>query len=425
MLANCNQLWLNDNAAVTGVTPTLNKFVTKSNTMYKALFSSLFFVSFGFAGFAQYTPPDGTALEGIIVETYYVSDSLDVTDTDGGTLDYCSVTYRVFVDLKPGYRMQAVYGNERNPMRIEVDGELFNNEDRGEQTGDAIGANFVDNNTVALDSWVTVGSATDSHWGIPKNLDTDGSIVGGENNDGGSEAIAEGLLANAADYVGIPLTEADGLLEGDVPTVTTIGIDLGLFGDENAEGVFETTSGAWSVLEGAVGPTDDNIILLGQFTTSGTLSVRMNIQIGIPAELQCPHPDCHNVIQYVAELHPDDAVPSVANDNKFEAPGLLFTREPIECTIVGVEEVAAAEGALELFPNPASDQLSVRMNGFETGTVQIAVLNTLGQTLLETNTVSNGRGTLANVSVDALATGTYFVRAVQGDRQVVKTFLKH
>ena len=179
------------------------------------------------------------------------------------------------------------------------------------------------------------------------------------------------------------------------------------------------------MLEGAVGPTDDNIILLGQFTTSGTLSVRMNIQSGIPAELQCPHPDCHNVIQYVAELHPDDATPGVANDNKFEAPGLLFTREPIECTIVSVEEVAAAEGMLELFPNPASDQLSVRMNGFETGSVQISVLNILGQTLLETNTVSNGQGTLANVSVDALATGTYFVRAVQGDRQVVKTFLKH
>lgn len=425
MLENRKQLFLNDNTAVTAVRQTINMFVSNSIAMNKALLSSLFFVSLGFAGFAQYSPPDGTALEAIIVETYYVSDSLDFTDTDGGVLDYCSVTYRVFVDLKPGYRMQAVYGNERNPLRIELEGDLFNNEDRGEQTGDAIGANFIDNNTVALDSWVTVGAATDGHWGIPKNLDPDGSIVGGANNDGGSEAVAEGLLANEADYVGIPLTEADGLLAGDVPTVTTVGIDLSLFGDENLEGVFETTSGAWSVLEGAVGPTDDNIILIGQFTTAGTLSVRLNIQIGIPAELQCPHPDCHNVIQYVAELHPDDAVPGVVNDNKFEAPGLLFTREPIECTVVSVEELVAEKEALVLFPNPVADQLAVRMSGFEPGAVQIAVLNTLGQTVFETNAVSNGQGTLANVSVDALATGTYFLRAVQGDRQVVKTFIKH
>ena len=403
----------------------MNKFVPNQIAMYKALLPSVIFAAFGFAGFAQYSPPDGTALEGIIVETYYVSDSLDFSDTDGGVLDYCSITYRVFADLKPGYRMQAVYGNERNPLRIQVEGSLFNNEDRGEQTGDAIGANFVDNNTVALDSWVTVGAATDGHWGIPKNLDTDGSIVGGANNDGGSEAVAEGLLANAAEYVGIPLTEADGLLAGDVPSVTTIGIDLGLFGDENTEGVFETTSGAWSVLEGAVGPTDDNIVLLGQFTTSGTLSVRMNIQIGIPAELQCPHPDCHNVIQYVAELHPDDAVPGVANDNKFEAPGLLFTREPIECTVVSVEENATAEAGLELFPNPVADQLNLRLNGFGPGAIQLDVLNAMGQTVVTTVTVSNGQRTVTGIAVDALASGVYFVRATQGELQTVKTFLKH
>lgn len=393
--------------------------------MQKTLSSSALFLSLCLTGFAQYSPPDPTALEGILVETYYVSDSLDFTDTDGGVLDYCSVTYRIYADLKPGYRMQAVYGNERNPLRIEVEGELFNNEDRGEQTGDAIGDNFLNDNTVALDSWVTVGAASDNHWGIPKNLDPDGSIIGGSNNDGGSEAIAEGLLTNAADYVGIPLTDADGLIDGEVPMVTTIGIDLGLFGDENVEGVFETTSGAWSVLEGAVGPTDDNIILLGQFTTSGTLNVRLNIQIGIPAELQCNHPDCHNAIQYVAELHPDDALPSVENDNKFEATELLFVLEPVECTGVSVNEAQTDDaGTVELFPNPASNQLSMRLQGFNAGQVQIIVLNALGQRLIETTAFSNGDGTLAHFSLEGLASGTYFLQALQGNHRVVKTFIK-
>ncbi|MBK8500681.1 MAG: hypothetical protein IPL52_18120 [Flavobacteriales bacterium] len=33
---------------------------------------------------AQYAPPDGSALQGLIVERYYIADANDAADTDGG-----------------------------------------------------------------------------------------------------------------------------------------------------------------------------------------------------------------------------------------------------------------------------------------------------------------------------------------------------
>lgn len=224
----------------------------------------------------------GQGLEGVIVETYYISDANDATDTDGGSLPEGSVTYRVFMDLAEGYELQAVFGNEAHTLNIGTSTTFFNNEDRGEQTGDAIPENRLDENTVALDSWLGMSGASGIHLGVPKAMDTDGSIVGGTNNDGGSEGVADGLMVNQDPLAGIPLTTADGLIEGDVPTVTVVGLDLAMFGDENDGPLFTSNGGAWSVLEGVQGPTDDNIVLVAQLTTDGDLSFELNIQLGTP-----------------------------------------------------------------------------------------------------------------------------------------------
>lgn len=221
-------------------------------------------------------------LEDVILETYYVSDANDATDTDGGELVEGSVTYRVYVDLAEGYELQAVYGNEDHELRIETSTLFFNNEDRGEQTGDVIPSNRLDENTVALDSWVSMGAASEDHFGVLKVEDEDPSIIGGANNDGGSEGIAAGLLANDDPLAGIPLTTTDGLLEGIVPSITVVGLDLSVFGDANDGPVFSSNGGAWSVLEGAQGPTADNKILIAQITTDGELSYSFNIQLGTP-----------------------------------------------------------------------------------------------------------------------------------------------
>ena len=224
----------------------------------------------------------GQGLENVFVETYYVSDANDATDTDGGELAEGSVTYRVFVDLAEGWEIQAVFGNEDHELRFETSTLFFNNEDRGEITGDQIPANRLDENTVALDSWVSMGASSDEHWGIPKTDDPDGSIVGGANNDGGSEGIIGGLLVNEDASAGVPVTTQDGLIEGMVPGITVVGLDLSMFADENDGPVFSSFSGAWSVLEGAMGSAEENILVLAQMTTDGDFSFKLNIQLGGP-----------------------------------------------------------------------------------------------------------------------------------------------
>jgi hypothetical protein len=110
-------------------------------------------------------------LENIIVEKYYISDANDSVGTDAisanpGTLPVGSVTYRIFVDMLPGYNLQAIYGvptgalSNEHEFRISTTTLFFNNEDRGATTPNAINNNFLDNNSVMLDSWLSIGAAS-------------------------------------------------------------------------------------------------------------------------------------------------------------------------------------------------------------------------------------------------------------------------
>jgi len=222
-------------------------------------------------------------LEDVIIETYYISDADDATDTDGGSLTEGSTTYRIYMDLAPGYELQAVYGNSNHELRVETSTLFFNNVDRGEQTGNFIPDSRIDENTVALDSWVGMSGATTTRLGVLKSEDVNGSLVGGVNNDGGSNGIAGGLLANNDPLAGIALTTSDGLISGTVPAVTVVGLNLGVFDNVNAGPVFSSNGGAWSVLEGVQGPTSTNRVLVAQITTDGSLSFDLNVQLGTPA----------------------------------------------------------------------------------------------------------------------------------------------
>gem|GEM_PF-974853 len=221
-------------------------------------------------------------LEDVKVEKYYISDANDATDTDGGSLAAGSTTYRVFVDLAPGYELQAVYGNGAHQLNIGTTTQWFNNADRGETSGNQVGQNFLDENTVALDSWIAMSGASNGHLGILKSDDTNGSIVGGVNNDGGSANIPGGLLVNNDPMAGIPLTTSDGLIPGTPPSVTVVGLNVSMFDATNSGVDLVSNGGAYSVLEGVQGPTADNCVLIGQFTTNGDFSFTLNLQLGTP-----------------------------------------------------------------------------------------------------------------------------------------------
>jgi len=214
------------------------------------------------------THDDSLALENVIVEKYYVADSTDYADTTGGVLPKGSITYRIYIDLKPGYSLQVVYGNQKHEMYLRTTTKFFNNRECAAVTGYNIDARKINKNSIALDSWVTMGAATRLHTGVLKSEDPDGSLMERKT-----------------------LNKADGLTKGVMPTFKVFNIDLRFFNDENNATNFYTTNGGWAALEGVKGPTAENRILIAQLTTNGILTFALNIQIGTPT---------HHAVKFVA-----------------------------------------------------------------------------------------------------------------------------
>ncbi len=241
-------------------------------------------------------------LEKIIVEKYYVSDSADSKTNSAGYLPVGSVTYRIFVDLLPAYRLQAVYGVPGHPIQIATTTSFFNNEEYGAAIANFISSDKLTDNTLMLDSWLSVGAAAENYMAIMKSDDTSKPLI----NSGWH-------LHNSDSLAGIPLSMRDGMFpRSPVSVVTLFGIDsslLSVFGKTNKNGngqKFSTDNGSWASFGGAVGVHPMNRVLIAQLTTNGELSFKLNIQIGTPDG---------KVENYVAEN-------SVVNEILF--PGLTF-----------------------------------------------------------------------------------------------------
>lgn len=207
------------------------------------------------------THDDSLALENVIVEKYYTAGAADYADTAGGVLPKGSVTYRIYIDMRPGYKLQMVYGDKKHALYLKTSTTFFNNTYCLSITGYNNNTKDINKNTVALDSWITMGAATKLHTGILLADDTNGSI-----------------LTRPA------FSKADGLTNGIFPTFKAFNIDLSFFKDKKDATVFSTNNGGWAALGGGgvQGPTPDNRVLIAQLTTNGTLSYKLNVQIGTP-----------------------------------------------------------------------------------------------------------------------------------------------
>ncbi len=254
----------------------------KKSTEYCLL---LIFLLLGLSGFAQ--------LERVFVEKYYVSDANDATNTIGGVLPVGSTTYRIYVDLAPGYVLKKLYGDKNHPFIIQSTEPFYNHSSDGQTFAkDFVKARYSEN-TVALDSWLTIGQTTKTqgsktYFGLPKDSDLDGSFIGGINNDGGSAMKPSGLLTNIDPSCGRPLTVADGMdtlvkkpsnwfANGVTDFVT--GVDSSIFGsvvpgtEFNSRQFELRNSGTVGVIP------DSNQILIAQVTTKGELSFHLNLEI--------------------------------------------------------------------------------------------------------------------------------------------------
>jgi len=295
----------------------------KTLLLIQALFLSI-------SGFAQ------NGLEDVIVERYYVSEANDtLANSAGGVLPVGSVTYRIYLDMLPGYKFQVAYGVSNHEMRIETSTLFFNNEDRGSTTPNYSFVNAA-KNTVMLDSWLTAGAACAGRFGVLKTEDDGvGNIV---NN------FTPQVLQGSNPFAGIPLTTQDGFLLGTPEPFTELGItnEIAVFDNQNdgTNGpVFSSFNGSWSTLNGTYGPDSvSNKVLIAQITTDGNFSFKLNVQLRTP-------------------------VPGVVENYVWDNPTgseILFPALAFSANVGNPElDIQQDAPAFSVYPNPSRDLFSV------------------------------------------------------------------
>jgi len=419
-------------------------------------------------------------LENIIVETYYISDANDATDTLGGYLEPGSVTYRIYIDLLPGYKLIKLYGDANHTLKISSTANFFNNSQDGVSFAKDMVKSRLSEGTVALDTWLTLGEATKkatkTYFGVLKTQDKSGSFVGGSNNDGGSAAIATGLLVNADSSAGIPITTSDGFdTMVVVPTgwyengIVSISGDSTIFGSLLPDSQFISNSAYIEFTSGVRGVNpDSNQILIAQLTTKGQLSFELNIQVSdssgnitnyianghdsdytggkdrVTSLLKYP-PECGcrdaNYLEYNANAGCDnldscktrivfgcmDTTACNYNPNaNFNIqslccyPGYCKDRDiSVVCPSTG-----NAAGRIDIYPNPAQNLFTLQSSAEQSQETKYIIYNCFGRVVKEKH-LGIVSGTITQqVDISDLQAGVYMLRLFKGDSSESKVFMK-
>lgn len=236
----------------------------------------------GLSLFSFYTQAQN-GLENIIVERYYVTDATDAA-LSNPPVPVGSVTYRIYADMLPGYKIQLIYaeapfgGSIAHPLNMTTSTEFWNHA-LSPATGLPGGnSTSIRANTRMIDSYLSVGGACTGFLGVPKIEDNGLNNFVNTNN--------PQLLQNNAAQAGIPLTTQDGMWAGSPQPTGVLGIGeelMGVFGNGEFQGSsFSVPEGSWYSLNGSTGPTATNRVLIAQITTDGVFHFELNIQIGTP-----------------------------------------------------------------------------------------------------------------------------------------------
>lgn len=418
-------------------------------------------------------------IENVIVETYYVSDASDATDTICGPwgLAEGSRTYRIFLDLGADCSLRALYGSTDHALIFQSTAPFFNHLDRGRTYGHQINNSALYEGTTALDSWLSMGAASNQRYGIEKEADTDGSIIGGANNDGGSSAVPAGLLVNNTTEMVHALTERDGLtpLNGGAvlpPSFNVVGDDPGdAFSDSTLVNAFMSSDHRMLCsTPGVTGPTSENRILIAQITTAGELSFELNVELECGGELlrftardtllatdetangllvyppQCGCTD-PNFLEYDPAAGCDDGSCATAivfgcldPDACNYDPSANFNVDQlccygpddcngldvkIVCPDVGIEPVITDEFQVNVGPVPTGGLLNLRFTTGRAVRLRGALCDALGHVVLENDHgIINGTGA-AQLDLEALPPGVYFLLLEAEGTRIERVVIKN
>ena len=418
-------------------------------------------------------------LQKLVVETYYVSDFNDSTDQIGGKLASGSKTYRIFAKLEPGSKLTKIYGDENHLIRFSSDSVFFNNLDRGKTFGKDLTKNNFKENTVALDSWLTLGMLSKTHAGILKADDKDGSFIGGQNNDGGSAEISGGLLRNADPIAGIPLTISDGqYLPNLVPSNWAdygfldpqSGKDSSIFGSLLAGKEFKSNNAGLQNSGVMADASNNQLVLIGQLTTKGNFTFEINLEVinangsiskyvaddkvlnpgeifsrhlKFPFETVC---GCPNVDYVEYKKNRDcDSQDSCKNlyvlgcmdtmacnyDPKATYPVKALCCYPGYCNDRNLEIICPDLGnkkipplRVNVYPNPAQDKLNLEVLNPINEEVFCAIYDSFGNLVTLNSETSFYDDQSHQLNLAKLINGLYLIRIIRGNEVFTKMFMK-
>jgi hypothetical protein len=432
--------------------------------------------------FSFFLSPVFSQIENVVVETYYISDSNDATDTTGGGIEVGTKTYRVYLDLLPGTRVKKIYGDINHPLIFSSTQNFFNNKVDGQTFGKEFTKNRLGENTVALDTWITLGQTTRSaavtYFGVLK-VNDENSFIGGSNNDGGSAVNPNGLLTNTATELGIPLTEKDGMDttfstptswadNGFLDVIT--GLDSTIFGSIVPGNKFESRN--VSLINSGVMGVDSllNHVLVAQLSTKGEIAFELNIEVEVPSIIgfqtlkyvandsvigedevlspflkypqqcgcqdanyleyspiyACNNPDsCRNLIVFGCMDPMACNFSSTANFNIQDICCYIGDCNDLDislvCPTLGENEISEIE-KLRVFPNPASETINVKHSFTQNNEFKIKILDQVGR-VVSVFTVLNPEISTA-INISNFAPGIYFIELTSKDGVSAEKFIK-
>lgn len=430
-------------------------------------------------GFALLNLTSSAQIKGLQVETYYITDANDATDTTNGRfLEVGSKTYRVYLELDSGSRIKSIYGDINHALEIRSSEKFYNNIDRpSAYFGYLINkAWFNSNPTLALDSWITLGSGLKNFGSVLKADDNDGSFIGGTNNGGGSSSIPGGLLVNNDPAAGIPVTTQDGVVADtaiygpwfDDGFRDINGDDSTTFGSINQDSVFYSVNCKLQQTNGVDGVLPNiNKVLVGQFTTKGDLRFELNVEVVLsdgsslkyvandsvllsdervspflkyPLACGCQDPD---YLEYSAAYSctNNDSCKTLIKFGCLDSLACNFDPEanfsiPTLCCYPGycndndislvcpeVNNGRLGVFDFELFPNPTHSVVNFKLMDSNNENTSIAIFDSFGNKLWDLETGVILKESTINKSINGLNPGLYLARVMKGNKTYSKLFM--
>jgi hypothetical protein len=416
--------------------------------------------------FSSLKAQNNSALDTVIVEKYYISDNTDAKDIqyvynssdsiiDSLKLEPGSVTYRVYIQMKPGCKLTKLYGDSIHVLKISSTTNFYNNVDFGKSFGWEINNSKVIKMTTGLDTWLTLGMVTSTNLGLLKKEDSDGSILG-----------KNGYLTNADTSAGIPLTTADGFdsTKVSIPAgwgesgIRTGSSDSTIFGSLKFGNEFKSND-AYIKNNGVFGPGPGNKVLIAQLTTYGVIKFELNI--GIVDTLNPlttiyfvakPNKDVDNkyVFARACLIYPPPPIPCGCKDPAYKEFNPYYTcsnpdscktlkphvkfgcKDPMACNYDSsvtfhVPELCCFPGlcggrdisivcpelgkqltTLKMYPNPVQDKLSLEISNMNSEKYLVSIYDVYGRKIYENQMSTNSN--IQEIDVSKFIKGAYLLR---------------